>query len=217
MTFIFRFSSEMRRSSSSGPNVRARERRRSVSGGSAYRNNRTWNWLSPSVDLKCPEREAATLWIQSFNETTPKTFRWSFCMSLPQSQALPEDHSGLLFAVAHQPLKNPGPMKCSTTELCFAKIIYSFTKYCRSYEWGLLCSYAHHQYRKKISAYDCGPFQFWSEVLYTLITISFIHQRKSQSDFCLNKTDEWLNPWHLPIVSALYDHIWYDKFTYKPV
>lgn len=46
----------------------------------------------------------------------------------------------LRFAVAHQPLKNPGPMKCSTTQLCLAKIIHSFTKYCRSYKQGLLCT-----------------------------------------------------------------------------
>ncbi|XP_016142417.1 epidermal growth factor receptor substrate 15-like 1 isoform X2 [Sinocyclocheilus grahami] len=79
--------SEVRRSSWSGPNARARERRRSESGGSAYRNNWTWNWLWLSVELKCPEHEAATFWIQSFN------FQMKLLL---QSYALPEDLSGLL-------------------------------------------------------------------------------------------------------------------------
>uniref|UniRef100_A0A9J7ZQX1 Epidermal growth factor receptor pathway substrate 15 like 1 n=2 Tax=Cyprinus carpio TaxID=7962 RepID=A0A9J7ZQX1_CYPCA len=76
--------SEVRRSSWSGPNVRARERRRSESGGSAYKNNWTWSWLWLSVELKCPKHEAATFWIQSF----------IFQIKLsPQSHALPEDLS----------------------------------------------------------------------------------------------------------------------------
>lgn len=76
--------SEVRRSSWSGPNARARERRRSDSAGSAYKNSWTWNWLWLSVELKCPEHDAARFMIQSFN----------FQMKLlPQSHTLPEDLS----------------------------------------------------------------------------------------------------------------------------
>lgn len=82
------FSSEVNRSSSSGPSERVREKRRSVSGGSAYRNSRTWSWLSPWVELKSPEHEGH--WMRR----PPKAEIWY--TSSPSAR-----HSGLLHSWCH--------------------------------------------------------------------------------------------------------------------
>lgn len=130
MTFIFWFSSEVRRSSWSGRSVRVRERRRSESGGSAYRSSRNWNWLWLSVEPKCPEREASVL-----QRDSPKTFRWSFCpnhtLFLKISQVCCSDHwtnevqqnqrSKLQIHFTHLLMNCT---KHSTTLLCF-KILYT--------------------------------------------------------------------------------------------
>lgn len=147
ITFVFWFSSEVRRSSWSGRSVRVRERRRSESRGSAYRSSRNWNWLWLSVEPKCPEREASVL-----QRDSPKTFRWSFCpnhtLFLKISQVCCSDHwtnevqqnqrSKLQIHFTHLLMNCT---KRSTTLLCFKNIIYSFTKYCRtswrSYKWDL--------------------------------------------------------------------------------
>lgn len=91
MPFVSRFSSEVRPSSWSGPNGRARERRRSAWGDFNCRNSKTWNWPSPSAEPKCPEHEDTQhlenrdQWraiIYSFTKywrTSRRSYEWGLC------------------------------------------------------------------------------------------------------------------------------------------